>query len=206
MWRRPAWGRHQFPHAFGLFTLFLNRPPCHVAQAVCAGVVSSYLIYSVCESCWLIPSDLESQDCSTSVRCWGGLRPRCSQASVFLSAFLFPFLAHYYSYFLNWRITALQCFVGLYCIIRWVSYKGQCISMLLCLSKYSNRASLNSVRPSIISSGGRSSQKTRPTLKGCFKCREIQVVSLDSLPSCAEYVGYIPTLIASSLIGRREQE
>lgn len=41
-------GKHQFPHTFGLFRLFLNRPPCHVAQAVCAGVVSgvvSYIVY-----------------------------------------------------------------------------------------------------------------------------------------------------------------
>ena len=38
-------------------------------------------------------------------------------------------------------------------------------------------------------------EKTKPTLKGCFKCREIQVVSLASLPCCAECMGSIPTLI-----------
>ena len=58
------------------------------------------------------------------------------------------------------------------------------------------QASLNSVRQRNHQFGvGGISQKTKPTLKGCVKCREIQVVSLDSLPCCAEYMGYIPTLI-----------
>lgn len=94
------------------------------------------------------------------------------------------------------EVTALQCCVGFSCTIRGVSYKGQCISMLLCFSQYSNRLHLIQCDREIISSGwGGISQKTKPTLKGCFKCREIQVVSLDSLPCCAEYMGYIPTLI-----------
>ena len=113
----------------------------------------------------------------------------------FLSFFLFLICCHSYYYFFSWRITVLQCCVGFYCTIRWVSYKGQCISMLLCLSKYSNR--LHLIQCDTVSSvqGGKNSQKTKPTLKGCFKCREIQVVSLASLPCCAECMGSIPTLI-----------